>query len=90
MTDVIYGIVQEIIDGDTFDLLVTHRRKENRYYYNRVERIRIAGIDAAEIDSPSGMSQKISLIQKLRGHRIACFVQGRDAYHRLVCKVRIL
>lgn len=43
MADIIWGIVKEVIDGDTFRLNVTHISNLNKDKYSAVETIRIAG-----------------------------------------------
>ena len=40
MPDVIQGPVINIVDGDTFDMKVTHVGKNNKYEYNDEERVR--------------------------------------------------
>jgi len=48
MADTIRGPVINIVDGDTFDMRVTHTGRNNQYQYNNEERIRIANIDAPD------------------------------------------
>jgi len=40
MADTIRGLVTNIVDGDTFDMKVTHVGKNNKYEYNDEERVR--------------------------------------------------
>ena len=55
MADIIQGPVTHVIDGDTFDMQVTHTGKFNEYDdYNQYERIRIADIDAPELGTRQG------------------------------------
>ena len=53
MADILWGDVTNVVDGDTFDVDVTHHAKANKISYNSQECIRIAGIDAPEIPSKS-------------------------------------
>lgn len=90
MLDTIRGSVTNIVDGDTFDMDVTHTGNHNKYKYNNVERIRIAEIDAPELNSLLGQRSKNLLQQKLQGKEVRCYVQARDEYHRIVAKVQVL
>lgn len=88
--DSIRGSVVDVIDGDTFDMRVTHFGKHNQYEYKNVERVRIAEIDAPELNTLRGLRSKNILQQKLQGKEVRCYVQVRDEYGRVVAKVQIL
>lgn len=90
MTDTIRGPVIEIIDGDTFDMKVTHTGKDNKEDFNDKERIRIANIDAPELRSPVGQRSKDSLERKLKGKEVRCYVKAKDTYGRILAEVRII
>ena len=90
MTDTVRGPVVQIVDGDTFYMKVTHLGKRNEYPYQDREKIRIDGIDADEWWTDEGKRSKDSLRNKLMGKTIRCYVQARDTYGRLVCRVKIL
>ncbi len=90
MADTIRGPVTAIIDGDTFDMKVTHTGKNNQYEYNSEERIRIADTDAPELNTPAGGRSKNLLERKLKGKEVRCYVQSRDTYGRIVAKVNIV
>ena len=90
MADTIQGSVTNIVDGDTFDMVVTHTGRNNEYEYNSEERIRIASIDEPELDTPSGKRSKDTLERKLLGKEVRCYVQSRDSYRRVVADVRVL
>jgi len=87
MSDVIWGDVINIVDGDTFDVKVTHYSKTNKNSYNNKERIRIAGIDAPEIPSSSGLRAKENLEKYLLGKHVKLTIQARDTFGRLLCEV---
>ncbi len=89
MSDIIWGDVINIVDGDTFDLRVTHEGKNNVHDYGDEERIRIEDIDAPEIPSASGQRLKDALEKKMLGKHVKCSIRDRDDYGRLVCKVTI-
>lgn len=87
MADVLWGTVTNIVDGDTFDLHVTHCGQMKKLQYGNQERIRIAGTDAPELGSRSGLNAKLHLERVLKGRRVRCDIQARDKYGRLVCFV---
>ena len=84
MEDRIIGPVTNIVDGDTFDMEVTEVWKNNVYHYNKQERIRIADIDAPELQDAGGKRSKESLEKKISGYTVECTIQTRDDYGRLV------
>ena len=88
MTDVIQGPVIDVIDGDTFEIEVAKVGKDNEYEYNEVERIRIADIDAPELNTGAGKRSKAALQRKLKGKEVRCDVQARDKYGRIIAKVK--
>lgn len=90
MSDTIRGKVIDVIDGDTFDITVTHIGENNTHEYNGEERIRIANIDAPELKAPSGKRSKELLVNKLVGKEVCCYVQARDTYGRIVANVEII
>jgi endonuclease YncB( thermonuclease family) len=90
MADTIKGPVTRVIDGDTFDMDVTHVGKNNKHKYKNSERIRIASIDAPELRSPGGRRSKDLLAKKLKGKKVRCSVQSRDTYGRIVADVHVL
>ncbi len=90
MADTIRGPVTNVIDGDTFDMKVTHIGKKNQTKYNGNERIRIADTNAPELSEPGGEQAKKTLETKLTGKEVRCYVQTRDTYGRIVAKVSVL
>jgi len=90
MADTIRGPVINVVDGDTFDIRVTHTGKNNTYNYSDEERIRIADIDEPELRTPGGMRSRNSLERKLDGKEVRCHVQSRDVYGRIVADVKVL
>ena len=76
MADVIRGDVTNIVDGDTFDVDVTHYSKTNQISYNDKERIRIAGIEAPEIPSKAGERVKEHLEKNFLGKHVKLTIQA--------------
>ena len=89
MTDMIRGIVTNVVDGDTFDLSVAYQAIGNEHEYDDEERIRIANIDAPELPSEPGKRAKKDLEDAILNRSVQCEVQARDAYGRLVSKVKV-
>jgi len=90
MPDIIIGPVIDVIDGDTFDMRVTHIGTNNKEKYNGNERVRIADIDAPELRTLAGLRSKEQLFRKLNGEKVRCDVQARDIFGRIVAEVKIL
>ena len=89
MTDTIRGPVTNVVDGDTFDMHVTHLGKDNVHKYKNYERVRIASIDAPELSDPLGQRSKERLERNLLRKEVRCYVQARDSYVRIVADVEV-
>ncbi|MGI0003943.1 MAG: hypothetical protein ACREAX_01465 [Candidatus Nitrosotenuis sp.] len=89
MGDGIGGPVIGCISGDTFEMSVTHFRKDNQAEYGKIERIMIAKIDNP--DDPQYQERTLNdLIIALKGKFVTCNVQYRDKKTDiLVCNVFI-
>lgn len=90
MADTIRGPVTNVVDGDTFDMHITHLGKNNKEKYNDDERVRIAGIDAPELNTKEGKIAKEKLEKMLNEKEVRCKVQSRDTYGRIVAEIEIL
>ncbi len=86
MGDGIGGPVTACLSGDTFEMLVTHMRKDNKEEYDKIERVKIA---KSEPNSPSYSQQtQHDLEMALKGKFVTCNVQYRDSKtDMLVCNV---
>lgn len=77
MGDGIGGPVLSCLSGDTFEMSVTHFRKDNTDEYDKIERVRIAKVD--DPDQPQYEQQtKEDLERALKGKFVTCNVQYRD------------
>ncbi len=74
---VLAGYVQRVIDGDTFDLRMD----------DRLIRIRLAGIDAPEINQPYGVAARDYLAQVCEGQFIHALVLELDRNGRSIADV---
>ena len=90
MADIIQGPVTQVVDGDTFDMTVTHTGTGNKNKYNNSERVRIASIDAPELNTAAGKRSKDALERTIKGKRVSCSVQARDTYGRVVADVKVI
>ena len=87
VVDEAYGIVTNVVDGDTFD--VTIEKADARVAYS-VERVRLADVDSPEIDSDSGPAASDFTHAVLMNKRVYLDIDdlsanGRDSYGRLIC-----
>lgn len=82
--DRVTGYVLRVIDGDTFELDVDGVSRRNQYLYNDVERVRLYGIDAPELNTNGGPAAKARLASEIQGRRVTVTVRARDCYRRLV------
>ena len=87
MGDGIGGPVIGCLSNNTFEILVTHFRKDNKDEYAKTERIIIAKIDNP--DEPEyHETTKMDLEMALTGKFVSCNVQYRDTKtDALVCNV---
>lgn len=90
MADTIRGPVTSVVDGDTFDMSVQFYGNDNEYKYNLTERVRIADIDAPELNTLAGKRSKEHLTKALLGKQVRCYIQSRDVYQRVVAAVRLV
>ena len=87
VVDEAYGIVTNVVDGDTFD--VTIEKADARVAYS-VERVRLADVDSPEMDSDSGPAARDFTYAVLMNKRVYLDIDdlsanGRDSYGRLIC-----
>ena len=73
------GEVVSIIDGDTI-----HVRE---YTTKKLHKVRLAGIDAPELDQPYGPNAKAALEAILKYHTVQVQVQANDKYQREIATV---
>ncbi len=87
MGDGIGGPVLACLSSDTFEMSVTHFRKDNKSQYDKIERIIIAKVDNPE-DPQYEQRTKDDLERALKGKFVTCNVQYRDTKtDRLICNV---
>lgn len=87
MGDGIGGPVMSCLSGNTFEMYVTHFRKDNKETYDKVERIIIAKVDDPENPQYEERTQE-DLEKALKGKFVTCNVQYRDEKtDSLVCNV---
>ncbi len=87
MGDGIGGPVLECLSSDTFEMSITHFRKDNKVQYDKIERIIIAKVDNPE-DPQYEQKTKEDLERALKGKFVTCNVQYRDSKtDRLICNV---
>lgn len=72
------GKVVHITDGDNLTVII----------HNEWVRVRLAGIDAPEINQPFGTRSKQSLTDLCFWENVTVFPKGKDQYGRMFAKVR--
>ena len=77
MGDGIGGAVLSCLSGDTFEMSVSHFRKDNTKQYDKTERIKIAKVDNPEAPQYEERSRE-DLERALKGKFVTCNVQYRD------------
>ncbi len=77
MGDGIGGPVVRCLSGNTFELDVTHYRKDNKEQYSRIEKVIISKIDNPDNPEYRETTQN-ELEQALKGKFVSCNVQYRD------------
>ncbi|MGK5092569.1 hypothetical protein WDW89_11220 [Deltaproteobacteria bacterium TL4] len=90
MSEVIHGQLLNVIDGQTFNLRITHLGKENRHRYQREERIRMIDVKVGEHLITGEQLDQAGLEKILTGHALKCLIQGRDKFGSLSAKIRLL
>jgi micrococcal nuclease len=85
--DEAYGIVTNVVDGDTFDVTM---EKANEKVLYRVERIRLADVNSPEMDSEKGPNARDFTYAVLMNKRVFLDIDdlsesGRDDYGRMIC-----
>lgn len=77
-----YTKIDKVVDGDTVDVFI-----DLGFSVWHKERIRLAGIDTAEKNTPLGKALKTFLIANLEGKTIRLQVSKPDKYGRYLGKV---
>jgi len=85
--DEAYGVVVNVVDGDTFDINV---EKADRRVVSSIERVRLADVDSPEIATSEGLQAKDLTSAVLLNKRVFLDIDdlsgnGRDPYGRLIC-----
>lgn len=73
------GEVVSIIDGDTIHV--------KEYATKKLHKVRLAGIDAPELNQPYGPNAKAALEAILKYHTVQVQVQAQDKYQREIATV---
>ena len=90
MQDSFRGLVKNIIDDQTFDMIVNRTGIFKRNIYKAVEQVRISNLYAREIVEPGKRLSKDLLEQVLKNKEVRCYVHSRDDSGQLVADVVVL
>ncbi len=88
--DVIQGIVLDILKGDSFSLKLEYVADNNQHPYQPIEKIRIKGQNAANLNSYEGMMAYNRLNSRFGNKRVQCAIHSREEDNFLLSDVRIL
>jgi len=85
--DETYGVVANVIDGDTFEVTI---QKADSRIVSGMERVRLADVNSPEQDLPQGAEARDFTYAVLMNKRVYLdiddlSVNGRDKYGRLIC-----
>ena len=80
MLDTAIGPIIRVIDGNSFQMQVTHIGNHNKYPYGNIETVCIAPLEKTNPNSTP-------LSSALIGRRVKCSVRHRDNYNRLYADV---
>ena len=86
MTDTIVGIVDGILNRDTFDLNVKQYDPKNEIKYKSTERVRMFNLPEKIFKIPEE-DAKQALKTGLVGKEVVCEVQSKESDGTLVCEV---
>ena len=73
--------VISVIDGDTITIKYLSKKK------NKIQKIRLADIDAPELTQPFGKESKAYLEKLLLGKKVQLQIKGQDSYNRTIATV---
>ena len=90
MEDSFRGLVKNIIDDQTFEMIVKRKSIFKRNIYRAVEQIRISNLYARDIVESGKRLSKALLEQVLKNKEVRCYVHSRDDSGRLVAYVVVL
>ncbi|NWF90750.1 MAG: hypothetical protein HXY50_14985 [Ignavibacteriaceae bacterium] len=90
MNDIIFGIVESIIDSNSFLLHTTEVSLINTFKYNKWERIKVNSI---QITSKNIMGNKLTrkfLEKEIHGKAVRCSIQLRENSGRIKADVVVI
>ncbi len=85
--DRFWGQVLEVYDGDTLVVDVSSQSARNTYPYRDVERVRLRGFNAPELNEPGGVAARARLARLVQGRRVGVKVSARDKFGRIIGEV---
>lgn len=75
--DFIIGNVKNVLDNDTFKIVVTRVGRKNKNYYDSEEKVRISRLKSSEIVQLIGEHPKPLLERMLKNREVMCLVSSR-------------
>jgi hypothetical protein len=90
MPDIIYGLVNSVIDETSFIMTVTEGNNSNQYNYKNWECIKIANISSSAMEQHGSYLDKFRLTRTIKNKKVCCSVQSRDKFGRVVADVKVI
>jgi hypothetical protein len=78
MTDIIWGNVGKILDGQIFELNLTHRKDGNKNDYSDLEKIKFFETDIVTLPADVSQCTKEQTEQILPGLFVKCEIKEKD------------
>jgi len=89
MPDSIRGKVVNVLDGERFEVTLTHVGKENEEEYQNTETVRLAPVSVAGEPQARGAGRK-GLEERLLGKDVRCLVKTRDNVGTILAEVSLV
>lgn len=90
MADIIHGVVNSIIDEDSFIISVTKADESNEYKYKKWECVKILNITGPSLKDEAASFAQHLLTDSLKGKNIRCSVHSKDDFGRIEASVEVI
>ncbi|MFZ5481459.1 MAG: thermonuclease family protein [Myxococcota bacterium] len=89
MSDYFEGFVTKVFDGDTVEIDTVRFKRTNGYNYKDIERVRLVGFDAPELNAPGGKAARDRLARRVLGKYVRVYVTARDVFGRVLGRLEL-
>jgi hypothetical protein len=88
--DFIIGNVKNVLDKDTFKMVVTRVGRKNKHRYDFEEQVRISKLKSSEIVNLIGEHPKPLLEKMLKNREVMCLISSRESDGQIEADVFIV